>query len=763
MMNKHIYLICAGALTTVPCSVYAQDSGAESARLEEVVVTAQRREERLQDVPIAITALSGADLSKSGALRSNDLGQVVPSLFIQKSGQAVTPFLRGVGNGSANPGNDPSVATYIDGVYQSAPNGLLFSFDNIERVEVLKGPQGTLFGRNATGGLINIVTRDPVPGLSGKVGGGYGSFNTVDGKFYLSGGTETLAGSLSLLYVKQSDGWGRNIATPAEAGAQSVNGVPTEVPPPSSSEAGTLEETGASAKIKFVPGDNTTIRLAGRYVYSNTDQGAYRRGIPGAVLSADGVMPYVFTAGFWDEASDMGYVARSRQWAVSADVDQNMGFATLKSITSYLDFRGNGVVASDSTPQISQTTVPKSIFTTSTFTQELQLLSNPGPVDWIVGLFYLDSTSNNEPTSFSRGALEPSFDLFGVQKSKSKAAFAQIGFDDIRDSKLTLGARYTKDDFSASEYKIGTRTSTIPTPPAVFQSGVISAQVPEQTTSSNAVTWRISQDHRFSPEVLAYISYSRGYKAGGFNVGGMCLTSPAPPGPCSRIASPVDAEFLKDIEVGLKTDLFDQRLRLNFAAFHYDYSNIQVQVVTGSPPVFTLTNAASARIYGAEIDGKAAIGNQLDMTFGLSVLNTKYQDFKNAPIFVSRTVAPYNSASVIAPDLSGNELNRAPKFTANLGANYTLVSPIGTFVLSGNYYHSNGFYWEPSNRLKQQPYDILGAQIEFALPKTDTRFRVWGRNLSNEKYFTYVTTGTSGDQGSVAAPRTYGIAIEQSF
>jgi iron complex outermembrane receptor protein len=202
---------------------------------------------------------------------------------------------------------------------------------------------------------------------------------------------------------------------------------------------------------------------------------------------------------------------------------------------------------------------------------------------------------------------------------------------------------------------------------------------------------------------------------------------------------------------------------LNFAAFHYDYTNVQVQVVTGSPPVFTLTNAASARVFGAEIEGEAAVGDKLNLTFGLSGLNTKYLDFKNAPIFVPRTVAPYNNAAVIAPDLSGNQLNRAPKFTANLGANYTVESPIGAFVLSGNYYRSSGFYWEPSNRLRQDAYGLVNAQLQLALHGTGTRFRVWGQNLSNEKYFTYVTAGTNGDQGSPGAPRTYGFTVEQAF
>ncbi len=223
--NGLYWSACALAFLAPVSGVHAQEAAspapdaanddATPPGLEEIIVTAQRREQRLQDVPVTVTALSAAAMERQGVATTYDLPAAVPGLLLSKASTAIQPFLRGVGASVTNPGNDPSIAIYVDGVYHSAPAGLLFSFNNIERIEVLKGPQGTLFGRNATGGLIQIVTRDPSSQLTAKATVGYGRFNALQSSAYISGGSDTIAADISVVYNKQSDGWGKNRFTPA--------------------------------------------------------------------------------------------------------------------------------------------------------------------------------------------------------------------------------------------------------------------------------------------------------------------------------------------------------------------------------------------------------------------------------------------------------------------------------------------------------------------------------------------------------------------
>ncbi|RYY25340.1 MAG: TonB-dependent receptor [Sphingomonadales bacterium] len=738
------------------------NSSDTSSGLDEIIVTARRREERLQDVPVAVSAFGGDALISRGIDATTDMPQVVPSLLLQKTGQAVTPFLRGVGSPAANAGNDPSVATYVDGVYQLVPFSGVYNLSDIQRVEVLKGPQGTLFGRNATGGLLNIVTSDPKPDFGGSFKLSYGNFRTVEAGAYVTGGSDALAASLSLNYKNQADGWGKNLATPDQAGPQLVNGVPVTVPFPRFDEVGFLREFTASGKIVANLGEDTKLTLTARYFENFGDQGEYRRGAYGATLSANGVTPYIFTGGFYDNASDLSYYYDGRQYSFSATLEHDLPFATLKSISSYTNYLGRSVVPSDSTPQIGQTNTNTTTNKVEGFTQELQLLSNGGgSLNWVVGAFYLDSKSAISPTTFTRGALEPTLKIVGAQKTRSVSGFGEITLDIFENTRVTAGLRYTRDKFSAFQYYEGLRTSTIPTPPASFQFGLRSNDVPEQNTTQSAWTYRAVLDHKFDPDIMGYASYSRGFKSGGFNVGGMCLTSPAPLGLCPSIAAPVKPEVLDAYEVGLKTQLFDRHLRLNFASFYYDYQDLQIQVVVGTPPAFQFRNAAAAEIYGGEIEGEAALG-PLKINFGVGLIHSKYKNFPDATIFLPRDAAPYNNAQLPNADASGNKLIRAPKFTANLGVSYDTETSFGGLNLSANYYHNSGFFWDAQNRLKEPAYDLFNAQAELRFDG-GLSIGIFGKNLTKEKYYSYVRASTDGDQVSPAAPRTYGVTLRYSY
>jgi iron complex outermembrane receptor protein len=733
--------------------------------IEDIVVTAQRREERLQDVPLTVNAFSAAALERQGTTKLIDLGAVVPGLLLAKSSTAVQIYLRGVGNPAVAPGNDPSIATYIDGVYNSAPSSMLFSFNNIERVEVLKGPQGTLFGRNATGGLVNIITRDPTAKEQVKASIGYGNYDALQASAYLSGGSDDIAADLSVNYGRQADGWGRNLFDPASAGTVLVNGQPITLPPVTR-KAGTLREFGIRSKVVITPGDDTKIKLSATYVETTGDQAIYRHALAGAVLSADGNTPYRFTGGFHDYDSDAPWLGHTEQTILAGEIQHEASFATIKSISSYQIAQGMSFQPSDSTPQVSSAQ-SNSNTDIKTFTQELQLLSRrdtgPSWLEYTLGLYYLSSDGKYDPVKTVRGYfLEGVSDRYSSQKTESYSAYGQATVRIGERTRVTAGLRFSEDKITGEQYLIGTNTSTIPTPSAVSRAGQISSLVPPQKASFDKLTWRAVIDHRITPDILAYASYNRGYKVGAWNHGAMCRTTPPVGQACTDILPPVKPEVLDAYELGFKSDLFDRRLRLNVAGYYYDYQDLQVQAVVGLPPVNFLTNAASARMYGGDVEIVAAVTDHLTLSANGGYLDAKYRSFPGAPVFVPRSVAPYNNASLTI-DASGNRLIKAPKLTTSVSANWSAETSIGKTDVNVNWSHSSSFFWEPSNRVKQKAYDLINLSASLALPDEHWKIRLWGKNLLGTKYYSNVQVSSSGDQGAPGAPFTFGAAVDVSF
>ena len=272
----------------------AQDKAetADDGTLREIVVTAQRRNENIQDVPISITAVSGEALRTSGVVSTQDISLITPGLQFQQAVGNSSPFIRGVGSQAVGPGNEASVATYIDGVYLASGAGGLFSLNGIERIEVLKGPQGTLFGRNATGGLVHIITRDPTfePGFEGSVG--YGNYDTFEARAYATAGlASNIAFNVAGFYRRQGDGFGRNLVT-----GRDVNRADREM--------------AARGKLLFRPSADTRIRLAADYNESRGTSLVSVRPFPGSVSIAGAI----FQGRYWDIASDFQPRVQTHKW-----------------------------------------------------------------------------------------------------------------------------------------------------------------------------------------------------------------------------------------------------------------------------------------------------------------------------------------------------------------------------------------------------------------------------------------------------------------
>lgn len=719
---------------TSQVSVAAPDPA--SSGLGEIVVTAQRRTQNLQDVPVAVTAVSGAQIAAANVTTALDLGRLVPSLDVFTTGGTVQPFLRGIGNPGSVNGNEASVAVYLDDVYVARLPESLLELNSISRVEVLKGPQGTLFGRNASGGLIHIVTRDPSENtiVQGRVG--YSNYDTFRGDLYASTGlAKGLAIDVSGLIVDQAKGWGHNFGTGRDWGKQSTKAI--------------------RSKLRWEVTPNTTVVISGDYSYSNNDflpSSQYRFGVQrGYQLPPFSLQPKV---GFYDIEADTQPLNTDRDWGVSARVDQKLSFATLTSITAYRKDVNLSVFDADFSKQPG---LRADLYGRSDqFSEELQLASRKNArLDWIVGFFYLDSTAGYYPTRFtgqSVDAVGPLFgappgtkfanDAYGVSKDKSYAGYGQATYHLPTGTGLTLGARYTKDDLNGTGrtdlYAIGTPPFTLSTQSAA--------------TSFDKFTYKASVDQKLMRDVLVYASQSRGYKAGVYN------TLPFSP----LVARP---EVLDSTEIGFKSELFDRKLRLNGAGFRYVFHNAQFQQFNG--PTVVLVNAERAQLYGGEIEGEALLVQKLHLRFGAGYLDGHYTNFKNAqtPVpnpNVNPALGPVGGYinGFVPFDASASQLIRAPTWSANAGLDYDLETHVGAFDLNVNYSFTDSFAWDADNVLREPSRSLLDAQVKYTLPGEGSRFsvRLWAKNITQTRYYVAEaqSDGARGSSALPGAPRTFG-------
>ena len=698
----------------------------------EIVVTAQKRAENIQDVPLAITALSASAMTQANVSDGTDLQRVVPSLNMTRgSGGTIIPFLRGVGNPSTGQGNEASVATYIDGVYYQRAAPIYFQFNNIERVEVLKGPQGTLFGRNAVGGVIHIVTRDPGDETVLQAEMGYGNFKTMDGRFYLGGRiAEGIAMDHGGLYHYQNDGWGKNVVTGRDYGFDRALSI--------------------RSKLVLEPTDNTSIKLIGDYLRSNSTIGIPALGYAGTTQGSQ-VPPFreyrPEDVGFYDIRANREPRVGGHSWGISGELRHDLGFADLVSISAYRRSRDELKIDNDYTERdivfLDLPTVRKQ------FSQEFQLVSHPGSTfDWVVGLYHLDLDSKHVPAIFSGLAFGGAQRLiYGGQKVESNAGFGQATFHLGPNTNITGGLRYTEDKVS-----VDGRTDVL-SPTNVLTTGTRI----RLNSKFSKLTWKATLDHHLGEDVMVYASYSRGFKAGTYRM------TPVTTDPVAR------PEVLDTYEIGAKTALFDRRLILNGSIFYNYIKDPQVtrflNVGAGGSAV-SYVNAGSADVKGIEVEGTAIVSRELRLNFGATVLEAKYRDFRGAPFVDPNPNPPYGNGSTYQGDASGNYSTRAPKLTFNAGFEYRVDTDVGEFGLTSNVYYNDGFYWDPDNFTRQKSFTLVDAGLEFKPAALDhLRVRVWGKNLTDKKYYIQEVevAGPNGNPSSPGAPRTFGGSIALEF
>jgi iron complex outermembrane receptor protein len=703
----------------------AADASADTGGIADIIVTANRRAERLQDVPISVTAVTGAQVQARGVVTTQTLPALAPSLAITHNGIAANFFLRGVGLFGGNANNESSVALYVDGVYQAAPQGNLFSLTNIERIEVLKGPQGTLFGRNATAGVIQIITKTPTHTPTFEASAGFASYNTVSGSVYASGGlTDTLAVDIDAEGSKQYHGWGRNL----------TNGDPTFK----------RWDYLIRGKALWEPTDTLKVTISGDYNRQH-NPGVSPQPAPGSANVTGQGFPGRYN--LLGETTDYGNV-KSR--GITARVDYDGGAVHLVSISAYRKDNNFFLLDQDASP--APAIVAGITGREREITQEFQATNGPdSKLVWLIGAYIF-----NYHTAYDRLKLGGSLggiDFFAAQNSKSLAAFAQATYPITDTTHVTGGIRYTTED---QVYK-GT----------VF-AGNTNFVIFGPTTSRQSFTvptWRISIDQKITPDILAYVSYNRGFKSGGYSLVVVPGTVP-----------PFKPEKLDAYEVGIKSTLLDRHLQLNVSGFYYDYSNIQIQK-TDLGQAF-LYNGPKAKIYGGEVEAQYRATEALTLFANASYLHARYGDFPNVAredripasgVIPAQCVGagtmgtPNGNCAVLGINGKGNKLIFAPDWTYTLGANYSIPTSIGKFDVNASVYYYGGSYASPDNRLRNPKYYLLNGSIGWSSDDGRYGVTVFGRNLANEYYYESAYEQNFGDTITPQEPRTFGIRFNVKY
>jgi len=688
--------------------------------LEEITVTATRRLENAQNVPISITAITASDLVNAGITGTDSLEQQTPGLVFTHQNGGANPSIRGVGSPTVAVGFENGVATYLDGVYLASPYGTTFSFNNIDRVEVLKGPQGTLFGRNATAGVVQVVTKNPSEDADAYGSLSYGNFQQTNLSLYgTTGVAPHLAADFSAVIDNQGQPYGHNY--------------------PNGSAANQTKESLLRSKWLWTPTDDTTVSAWFSDSEIKSSVGNSAQFLPG-VHGPDGVTTYTgnwqnSTGGLVPDTQSIGRIG-------SLEVEHDFGALAVKSISAYQHQDVIQVLDSDRTPLVI-TDLDSNDQIYRTYTEELQLLSNKDSyVKWIVGGFFMhDITGYGGPIGL--GLYGSAFGGGGVGihdyiLSHSYATFAEATVPLVYDTNLTVGARYTKDqrELDGETYAFNSDT---------FQSVAnknIASTIPDNRVRADFTkpTFRAILDHHFTQEIMVYGGFSRGFKSGNFN-----LITPT--------AAPFKPEVVDSIEVGVKTEMLDRHLKLNASLFHYKYDDIQVSVNNGTS-VLT-TNAAAATVKGVDIDGRAVFNEHFDVGFGAEYLNAIINSFHNAPYLVPNADGIGDTQTV--GDASGNKLPNSPKYTFNAAPGYTFSVPNGKVKAGLGLYYNAGFYWDFTNIRKQGAFALLNATLGWQAESDKWGFRLFGNNLTNREYSIYTVATVYGDAFDAAPPRTYGI------
>ena len=764
MKKRAISSAVAAIGSSLAVTLAAPLSIAQEGGLEEIVVTARKQTESLQDVGIAVSAMSQTEIERSFARDLTDLASISPNLIIDDTGQGpggvAAIFIRGIGVADVEKNFDPAVGVVVDGMFIGANAGSLLRSIDLASAEVLRGPQGTLFGRNTIGGLINVTRTQPTGELGGKLRAGIENYDT----FYLDGVlnfgvTDNLAGKVVLATRDQGEGYFSNATT-------------------GQSDRGKVDYQ--SYNINFLWTATDALELEFTYQEEETDQDT-----PELINTAQDRHLFCNNTGQSPgNTVDYGYCSPSLKSPISGDryTTLNQGLrsggptanrdnpllfslesdavplplqSTFDTEMYSLEARWSpsdsyridymfGHWESDETAFTNWDGVPELLYSTSrpgSYEQdshELRLTYDAGgSLSFVGGVYFWESSyiaESNSWVGFPAPGLIIDIYQFTEQDTESRAVFFEGDYAVTDALTLTLGGRYTEDE------KKTRQEGNVETISGDFTSN------PEEEWSE--FTPRVGGRYAFSDDLMAFFTYSKGYRSGGFN---------------GRVNSVIEAreafdpETVDNYELGIKSEWLDNRLRINANIFYMEYEDkqeeLQLPDSTGTGQKTVVTNASNATIQGIEFDIQAYVSDRLSLRANLGYLDTDYDDFQ------------YTALDGSVVDLSALEFRRAPDTTATLDATYEWDVANGNAWIRGSYHYIGGHFTNVTNspELENDGQNLVDASINYAM-NNGLQISVFGRNLTDEDGYShgYDVAGL-WSYAAVRAPRTYGVEVTYNF
>jgi iron complex outermembrane recepter protein len=776
---------------TMGSPALAQDANDDQG-IAEIIVTAQKRAESIQDTPLAVSALDTTALDQSGIKDAQGLTAIIPNVAVRPFNNSIIVATRGISNENTSNLGDASLAFHVNGVYVGRPRAAAALFYDVERVELLRGPQGTLYGRNSTAGALNIISKRPeTDKISGGADLSYGNYDTVIARGHLNVPlSDTFAIRGSAYYAKQDGYATNNLSVPVLAGPPPVVGAinAANANIPSIKSGDDDGEFAARLSLLFKPSDKLRWVVIGGY--QDTDE-------VGQVRSIANTPGFVAVAGpaagqfFWPQQQDPRDARiyslntqpsnKVRSWDITSEIKYELSEAVeVTLLNGYRKEKSSLVV--DAAGSANLSTIRTS-GEAKQFSNELRLGSTgKGAFQWILGAYYFDEDQFDQLFINNVGGSPNNVVAANPYiSSTSYAAFGQATYAISDSFKLIAGARYSRDEKKRFGFTVvgpGLTVAPNPLPPG-------SSYTNKQ--GWGRFNWKLGFDYDLNNDTMLYATVSTGYRAGGFNAS-------------SDVA--YDPEDITAYEVGLKTDLLNRTLRMNFAGFYYDYKDLQVtspRELNGRIQAFT-QNAAEAKIWGVELEAIARPSRNLSVDLAVGYLNTKFGDFLSIdnvctaaglsvppqflPGCVTRQRFNPNGTPVLAPagpfpgaplvpvfdlqqvNYNGNRLANAPDVTVNLGVNWTMFdNDAGSLMLRGSVRLVGKSYLSEYNRRPDRvsSYSQSEARITYRTASKAFSLEAFVQNIENNDIPGSVSVTASGFGVSYLPPRTYGLRAGFSF
>jgi iron complex outermembrane receptor protein len=721
-ITEYFALMLSAACLT-PGAVSAA-SPEDSDSLSTIVVTASKISETdIQRTPIAITAFTAEQLQRSQLTNVNQLMGSVPNLSISVFETFAEIFIRGIGSTNVIGGNDPSTTVQVDGVYLGRPYSQFADFLDVQRVEVLRGPQGTLYGRNAVGGTINVISRAPTDDFAAESALTLGNYSLVQTQDYVSGALirGVLDASVAVDYTRHN-AYLENIA-------------------PSGNDVFNANNGGVRAQLRFMPA--SFIDATTRLDYSLADEA--EEGLSKALEPFTPATASIL-GNFHKVALNIPQRGVTRNAGVAEDIKFTLSDSLMiRSLTSYRS--ASTQVDDDADATDFNASLIHQEEHDKQFSQELNLVGNYNRFNFVAGLYYYHE---NNHVKVAPTIVPASIYLYvtPTMRTEAEAAFAQGTFHVTPKFDVTAGIRYTTERKSMDQvetYYLYTGGTTLVQP----LPGMPLVPIPgnpfsfSTTARYNAPTPKFGVQYSLTEDLMLYASATRGFKSGGYNFSAN-----------SAATAGFQPEKVWSYEVGAKTEWLDRRLRVNLTGFYYKYTDLQVQILL-APGSLSIKNAANATNKGVELEIAALPVKGLELTANLAALDAKYSSFPDAP-------APRGAGTV---DASGNYLIQAPPYTGNLAAQYSV--PVGngnTTFLRAEYNYIGKQYFEPTNSVNQMQagYGLVNLSAGFATTDNKWQVTAWSHNLGDKAYVLATVAGPPY-AGVVGPPRTFGVTVRRKW